>query len=82
MSTVVRVDGNYGSGDEILGLRYLGLSSPSKWYARKRGNLMIKGPTLSMKKDFDTNLSITDNMFNMGFRELWNVGYHKYVLER
>lgn len=66
------------------GFKYLGLTKPgyfytkgSKLYSRHR---FQKAKLVHILEDYSESLSESQNMFNNGYRRIWDAGHHKLLL--
>lgn len=71
-----------------LGFEYIGDSEPSYYYVdTKRSKILhrstfMKHKLVNILENFDPNLSEVDNMYNHGFRRIWDCGSKVYSMKK
>lgn len=80
-------DRRYSNGNvyKKLGFELIGATKPNYFYVKNK-NLFSRQKFQKHKlekklKDFNWGLSESQNMFNNGYRRLWDAGHWKFVLK-
>ena len=80
-------DRRYSNGElyQKLGFKLIGITNPGYFYIknlnRYNRTLFQKHKLQNKLENFDQKLSEAQNMFNNGFRRIWDAGHYKFVYE-
>lgn len=69
-----------------IGFKEIHVSAPCYWYIDRKGNVYHRSKYMKHKlknilDDFDPDMSEVDNMYNNGYRRIWDSGNYVFIME-